>query len=327
MIKKYKFLFLLLFGLFVFIPKDTYAASLTLYNSNYGVVKSCTNCTALNGVTDSSSGFRNVARIRFGLDNLGIEKNHKYLTELATDIRLGGSSSVSPQLKNCIMYVGGWDVSGDAESQTLKRTSYANRVASFEFQNIRTFMSNQTTGYLECETNFQNEIVEVVYYTRSIQDLGDMSTDDIQQGLTNQTNTLLNNQNTNTDKIVESQDKINDSIKDNDVSGANDEASGFFNDFESDDFGLSDVITMPLSFIQGLSSSTCYSLNLPLPFVDTNVTLPCMTSIYQSYFGDFFTLYQIITTGFISYGICINIFRLVQGFKNPDNDEVEVMEL
>lgn len=138
---------------------------------------------------------------------------------------------------------------------------------------------------------------------------------------------LLNNINQNQQITNDKLDNIDSTLKDDDVSGAEDSASGFFNDFETDDFGLSSIITMPLEFINGLTSSTCYSLNLPLPFVDTNVTLPCMTSIYENYFGSFFTLYQTITTGFIAYGVCVNIFRLVQGFKSPDNDVVEVMEL
>ena len=129
------------------------------------------------------------------------------------------------------------------------------------------------------------------------------------------------------EKQLEEQKKQTETIKDSDTSGASDEANSFFGDFESDDFGLSDVITMPLEFIKGLSSSKCSSLNLPLPIVKQNATLPCMTSIYKEYFGSFLTIYQVITDGLIAYWCCINIFRLVQGFKNPDNDEIEVMEL
>lgn len=152
---------------------------------------------------------------------------------------------------------------------------------------------------------------------------------------------IIDNNNTNTDKIIDSnketqetikentetQKETQETIKDKDTSESQQQASGFFNDFNNDDYGLSDIITMPLTFIQGLSNNTCNSLNIPLPFVNQNVELPCMTSIYQNYFGDFLNLYQTITTGFISYWVCINIFRLVQGFKNPDNDEIEVMEL
>lgn len=121
--------------------------------------------------------------------------------------------------------------------------------------------------------------------------------------------------------------ETNDTLKDDKTDEAKNSANSFFDGFESDDFGLSDIVTMPLTFIQGLANSTCNSLNLPMPFVNQNVELPCMTQIYEEYFGSFLTIYQIITTGIISYWVCINVFKLVQGFKNPDKDDIEVMDL
>lgn len=118
-----------------------------------------------------------------------------------------------------------------------------------------------------------------------------------------------------------------DYIKDDNVSDASDSANSFFGDFEGDDYGLSDIIKMPLTFINGLANNQCNSLVVPLPFVNKNVVLPCMTTIYQQYFGSFLTIYQTITTGFIAYWVCINIFRMVQGFKNPETDQIEVMDL
>ena len=126
---------------------------------------------------------------------------------------------------------------------------------------------------------------------------------------------------------TEQSKKTNETLKDDNIEESKGFANGFFNDFERSDFGLSDVITMPLSFINGLASNQCNSLVLPLPFVDKDIELPCMTSIYNSYFSTFLTIYQTITTGLIAYWVCINIFRMVQNFKNPDNDEIEVMEL
>lgn len=130
-----------------------------------------------------------------------------------------------------------------------------------------------------------------------------------------------------TKKNTEETKKQTETIKDSDTSDASNSANSFFGDFESSDFGLSDVITMPLAFINGLASNQCNSLVLPLPFVNQNLELPCMTSIYSTYFSSFLTIYQTITTGLIAYWVCINIFRMVQNFKNPDNDEIEVMDL
>lgn len=134
----------------------------------------------------------------------------------------------------------------------------------------------------------------------------------------------------NTDEIKKGNEetkKQTDTIKDSDTTEASDSANSFFGDFESSDYGLSDIVTMPLEFIKKMSSSTCNSLEFPVPFVDQNVELPCMSSIYKKHFSSFLTLYQIITTGLIAYWCCVNMFRLVQNFKNPDNDEVEVLDL
>ena len=129
------------------------------------------------------------------------------------------------------------------------------------------------------------------------------------------------------DETNEKLDDLNDNLTNSDTSESTNTAGSFFEDFQSDDYGLSEIITMPLTFIHGLSDSTCYSLNLPLPFVEQDVSIPCMTSIYEEYFSTFLTLYQVITTGFISYWVCVNIYSLVKGFKDPDNDNVEVMDL
>lgn len=133
-----------------------------------------------------------------------------------------------------------------------------------------------------------------------------------------------------TNRIDETNDKLNDlndNITSSDTSSSEGQANSFFEGFESDDYGLSDIITMPLDLIKGLTSNSCVALNLTIPFVNKNFQLPCMSSIYQQYFGDFFTLYQTITFGFIAYWVIVKIFALVKGFKDPNDDKVEVLDL
>jgi hypothetical protein len=52
-----------------------------------------------------------------------------------------------------------------------------------------------------------------------------------------------------------------------------------------------------------------------------------MTAIYNKHFGSIFTLYQTITTGFIAYWVAVRIFALIKGFKDPEDDKIEVMDL
>ena len=121
---------------------------------------------------------------------------------------------------------------------------------------------------------------------------------------------------------------VTDVLDDDDTSGATSEASDFFESFTTETFGLTSIITAPLSLIQSLTSKTCTSLHLPLPYLDNKyLDLPCMSDIYIQYFGSFFTLYQTITYGIIAYWVCVRIFNLVKDFKNPEHDEIEVLDL
>ncbi len=149
------------------------------------------------------------------------------------------------------------------------------------------------------------------------------STGSVQDTIIQQTEELNEEQKKTNDKL----DDLNDSITSTDTSGAEGSAGGFFSDFDDKDYGLSDIITMPLELIKGITSNSCTPLKLPIPFVNTDVTLPCMTSVYNEFFGDLLDIYQTITTGMIAYWICVNLFAMVKGFKNADSDNVEVLEL
>lgn len=128
-------------------------------------------------------------------------------------------------------------------------------------------------------------------------------------------------------KQLEEQKKTNETLKDDNIDKAQDSAGGFFNDFTTDLHGLTSVITAPLSLISSISSSSCSPLVIPLPYVDKDLTLPCMGAIYSNYFGSFLSIYQMITFGIVAYWVLVRIFNLVKDFKNPDHDEIEVLDL
>ena len=184
------------------------------------------------------------------------------------------------------------------------------------------------------------------------------TTNDILNAQNQNTNTIINNQNQNTQNVINNQnantnaiigasgahaqlqidtanqnqaqtnqrlDELNDNITNDNIDSSS--ASGFFSDFEDNDYGLSSVITAPLRFIQNLTNNTCNPLSLNVPFVEKNFSIPCMNTIYQNHFGTLYTLYQTVTTGFIAYWVCVRVFALVKGFKDPENDKIEVMDL
>lgn len=128
-------------------------------------------------------------------------------------------------------------------------------------------------------------------------------------------------------KQLEEQKKTNETLKDDNIDKAQDSAGGFFSDFTTDLHGLTAVITAPLSLISSITSSSCSPLVIPLPYIDKDLTLPCMGAIYSNYFGSFLSIYQIITFGVVAYWVLVRIFNLVKDFKNPDHDEIEVLDL
>lgn len=121
-------------------------------------------------------------------------------------------------------------------------------------------------------------------------------------------------------------ENINNSLNDDNVDSSIDSASNFFSNFSVNHFGLSGVVTAPLRLINSLTSSTCNSLQFPLPFVNQNVVIPCMSTIYNK-FPLFYNLWQLITTGLVGYRISINLFKKVKDIQDPDNDRIEVLDL
>lgn len=118
-------------------------------------------------------------------------------------------------------------------------------------------------------------------------------------------------------KQTEEQKKTNDTLKDDNTDEASTKGSGFFNSFTSESHGLSGIVTAPLQMLQSLTTATCKPLKFKLPFVDNEVTLPCMRSIYEQHFGVFFTLWQTITTGLISYNVCLNFYKKINEYVAP----------
>lgn len=127
---------------------------------------------------------------------------------------------------------------------------------------------------------------------------------------------------------TQQQQQQHQEMMDSNTTQAESDASDFFGNFTVEDTGgLSAIITAPLNTIQSLLSSTCTNLVLPLPFVNQNLTLPCMNDIYTTHFGAFFTLYQTIILAIISYRCIRSIFFDIKGFSDPDDDRIEVMDL
>lgn len=130
-----------------------------------------------------------------------------------------------------------------------------------------------------------------------------------------------------TNEVKQEIQSTNDTLNNSDTSEATNEASNLFNNHQDNDFGLSGVITAPLNLIRSLTSKTCSQVVLPIPFVDKDLKLPCLSPIYREHFNGILSIYQIVLFAIVGYRICVSIFFMVKGFKDPNKDEIEVMDL
>lgn len=224
-------------------------------------------------------------------------------------------------------------------------TNYGNvkGTVKMNFFTIKNWYFNEDQAYLDVSysyfTNSDSQYSQAFQFlglsSQSSQDVSIAILAYLKQQQTNQDyttilNEIKNNQN---DYKKELQDvnssiqKTQETIESTDTQGAQDSAGGFFNDFTTDTHGLTGIITAPLSLISSITSKSCSPLVLPLPYVDKDLTLPCMGAIYSNYFGSFLSVYQLITFGIVAYWVCVRIFNLVKDFKNPDHEEVEVLDL
>lgn len=202
-------------------------------------------------------------------------------------------------------------------------------------------LNNADTGTSKFDFTFSNggmsinwflRLATAVYYPQiSVSDKFDTSgLENQNQIIINQNQTTISQNNTIIDQNnqqIQEQKKTNETLTDDNTQQAQDSAGGFFNDFTTDTHGLTAIITAPLSLISKITSASCSPLVIPLPYVDKDLTLPCMGAIYSNYFGSFLSIYQIITFGIVAYWVLVRIFNLVKDFKNPDHDEIEVLDL
>lgn len=107
-----------------------------------------------------------------------------------------------------------------------------------------------------------------------------------------------------------------------------DQLSTMLRSFTINSNGLESVVTAPLVFITQITTNSCQPVTLPLPFLDSNMELPCMTTIYQDKFPTLLALYQSIVIGIVSYWTIISYLRYFKtAHEIHKNDTIEVFDL
>lgn len=143
------------------------------------------------------------------------------------------------------------------------------------------------------------------------------------QQITNQNNTMINQN----QQIINNGNQINNNLNDDNVDESTNKATDFFNNFDSGDSGtLTDIISLPLDFLDKLNG-TCSPIVLPVPYMG-DITLPCIQTYLASFLPEsFLNLIKLIVNGFLTYKIITGLVDFINSLKDPNNDDLEVMDL
>ena len=79
---------------------------------------------------------------------------------------------------------------------------------------------------------------------------------------------------------------------------------------------IDSILNLPLSMLNNISDNlnkSCQPVNLPLPFVNKNLPLPCLTSIYSQIdgIGPWITTISVIASAFILFSYLIKLYKWV----------------
>lgn len=123
-------------------------------------------------------------------------------------------------------------------------------------------------------------------------------------------------------------DNLNNNINDDNVSSSQSDITNFFNQFSSgDDKGLQDIINLPLQYVSNLSSA-CKPIKLPLGQLG-ETTLPCLsTSVYnQPKVKSIIDIISVVINGLIMYKCLSSLLLFIHDLRDPNKDNLEVMDL
>lgn len=261
-----------------------------------------------------------------------------------TSVASSSTTVGTPQTSGFAMQVGYRYNSGNGYQQCFIEASSEN---SITWNCPKTTNGGiNTLSQLKFNIKHRNDNVSYLYINASagIQ-LYNTSDNRIITNMNNLATNIMLNDNTNTQSIIDAinngntatQNAINantqatqqqtQSITDSSTTGANSDADSLKNNTAfNDSSGISSLITLPLRFINNLGTS-CTPINLTIPYMNANVSIPCMKALISSKMPALATLITAVVNGFLLYNIFIQIIGMIHGAKNPDDDRLEVVEL
>lgn len=88
-----------------------------------------------------------------------------------------------------------------------------------------------------------------------------------------------------------------------------------------------DFLKMPFNFLKSLNRNSCEPISIPFPFTNSSIQLNCLSSIFSSVLGNFYSVLFYIITGLYAYRITILNIDTITDVFNPEDDKLEVVDL
>lgn len=310
--KYYKFIFIALFGFFVFLPKDTFAmtpVSVDIYTASYGHLGN----VKLNGTNLTTFSVKeNARRLYFHFNNAFTEKDINYTAHMLWNMRVYSNTAPTNSIRGVTPYIpstnGSFYNNRTFNNYLLNTSSLPSGGVPIYNAQYDTYVNwtngvKANTATLVFDLGVDYNIIGLGVSDNYLSSTGDTTGD----AINNQTQTIVDNNNKNTDKIVQSQDEIKDAITSDEAPeiDALEDSAGWLPPGPVDS-----ILNLPLTFFNNLISNlskTCQPVEVPLPFVNKNLTLPCISSLYE----------QIGATTFLNWvGLVVGTIILYNYFLN-----------
>lgn len=315
------FLFSLAFGFIVMIPKDTFALTTyteRFYDQEFDVSQATNYWQVITSTFNNNWANGGGGYIRF---NFSITKTYGNSTSMTL-----APAAVIVQNKLGNEFI--CDIGSVSVNNSTWNTQTYSAVCPVQFYNgagLDKIVINFLRGSGDNSTYHGWFDGRVTFEVPQFINVPDTSAND-----NNNTNRVIAEQ----QKILQEQQKttqatkdIDNTLKDNNISGAETDADSLVNNpVFQDSTGLNNIISLPLDFINTIGNS-CTPINLTIPFINTNITLPCFSSVLSSKVPTIYNLLVIVINGFILYRCCLDIYGIVKNAKNPNNDRIEVLDL
>lgn len=312
-----KYLFLLILPILFLLPKDTFAltpSKLVIYASDYTVLDSCEtgNCTYAANDTGRPSRFRFTipstiytgytyrVRAKFTIItdssyNITFNDPQMLVDGTAQTLSINKWSATSNNVSN-MMRTKVWELAYDF---TSKNTSVGHHYPPFVEFSLK-------SGDVPSGTNYQ-----VIWEFDDVDIVA--TSDNTGSVIQNSTQEIIDNDNKNTDKIVQSQEEIKDAITDDsspDISSL-DDAAGWLPAGP-----LDSVLNLPLTMFQNINNAlggSCSPITLTIPIVDYPLVIPCMSTIYSKIgISSFLEWLGVIAGGIIMYNYLLHLYQWVE---------------